>query len=199
MTTVPGRATGTVAHGRVTLPFWQLLAAGILTVVFGLAVLAWPAATLRLIGVLAGLWLLAIGLTRVIGVFRRAPGAEHRVTTRQIVDGAFGVLLVVIGLACLREVAAGVTAVAVLLGLAWLLSGFAELLLGMFAEGRTRTWLLVIGALSVALGLLFLAWPGLTLHALVLLTGITALVIGIAEIVVAFESRHHATATSANA
>ncbi|WP_238011685.1 DUF308 domain-containing protein [Dactylosporangium sp. AC04546] len=195
MTTVPGRAA--VAHGRVTLPFWQLLAAGVLTLVFGLAVLAWPQATLRLLGVLAGLWLLAIGLTRVIGIFRRSPDAAHRVTTRQVVDGAFGVLLVVIGLACLREVAAGVTAVAVLLGLAWLLSGFAELLLGMFAEGRTRTWLLVIGALSVALGLLFLAWPGLTLHALVLLTGITALVIGIAEIVVAFESRHHAAVTSA--
>ncbi|GGM45255.1 HdeD family acid-resistance protein [Dactylosporangium sucinum] len=197
MTTVPSRAT--LARGRVTLPFWQLLAAGVLTVLFGVAVLVWPQGTLRLLGVLAGIWLLAIGLTRVVGMFRRPADAEHRVTTRQLVDGAFGVLLVVIGLACLREVAAGVTAVAVLLGLAWLMSGFAELLLGMFAEGRTRTWLLLIGALSAAMGILFLAWPGLTLTALVLLTGITALVIGVAEIVVAFEARHYASELAAHA
>ncbi|MFG2043590.1 DUF308 domain-containing protein [Dactylosporangium sp. NPDC048998] len=104
---------------------------------FGIAVLAWPQATLRLLGVLAGVWLLAIGLMRVAGAFR-GRGEGHGVLSRRVVDGVFGLLLVVVGVVCLREVAVGMLAVSVLVGLAWVLSGMEEMLLGVFAGGSTR-------------------------------------------------------------
>jgi hypothetical protein len=195
MTTVPGSAAQ-ATHGPVTMPFWTLLGAGVITTLFGAAVLAWPGATLRLLGVLTGIWLLVIGVMRVAGAFRAGHDEEHTsgIGMRGVVDGAFGLLLVVVGIACLRSTATGVIAMSLLIGLAWLLSGFAGVLLGMFAHGHTRGWLLGVGVGSIVVGILFLAWPGLSLHALVLLTGITAVILGVAEIAAAIRARGHATA-----
>ncbi|MEV8517948.1 DUF308 domain-containing protein [Dactylosporangium sp. NPDC051484] len=194
MTTVPGSASTRAVRGTVTVPFWPLLSAGVITLLFGLGVLAWPQVTLRLVGLMAGAWLLVIGLMRVFGAFRAGRGAgrdesARGVPMRRIVDGAFGLLLVIVGLVCLRDAAAGVVAVSVLIGLAWLLSGFAGVLLGAFTTGDVRAWLLGIGAVSIAVGVLFLAWPSLSLQVLVLLSGITAIVLGVAEIAVAFRVR----------
>ncbi|MFG2041426.1 HdeD family acid-resistance protein [Dactylosporangium sp. NPDC048998] len=191
MTTVPGSASTRAVHRPVTVPFWPLLSAGVITLLFGLGVLAWPQVTLRLVGLMAGVWLLVIGLMRIFGAFRaRRDETARFVPMRRIVDGAFGLLLAIVGLACLRDTATGVVAVSVLIGLAWLLSGFAGVLLGAFTAGQVRGWLFGIGAVSVAVGVLFLAWPSLSLSVLVLLSGITAIVLGIAEIGVAFGARH---------
>jgi uncharacterized membrane protein HdeD (DUF308 family) len=47
---------------------------------------------------------------------------------------------------------------------------------------REGTWQPTIGAVSVLAGLLFLFWPGVSLTAVVLLTGVSALVIGAGEV-----------------
>jgi uncharacterized membrane protein HdeD (DUF308 family) len=167
----------------VVVPFWRLVGVGATTVLFGAAVLAWPHATLRLLGILAGIWLLAIGLLRISGAFRGG------VTVQQVVDGLFGVLLAAIGVACLSSTAAGTVAVSVLIGLAWLLSGFAAMLLGLFAAGRARGWLLTLGVAAIAAGVLFLAWPGLSLKVLVLLTGLSAVALGVGEVLIAVQAR----------
>ncbi|MFG2045107.1 DUF308 domain-containing protein [Dactylosporangium sp. NPDC048998] len=51
-------------------------------------------------------------------------------------------------------------------------------------------WLLVLGAASVVVGLLFVGWPGISPRILVLLTGITALILGTGEISFALQRRH---------
>jgi hypothetical protein len=201
MTSVSGhagrQATG-VAHD-VAVPFWRLVGVGAATVLFGLAVLAWPHATLRLLGMLAGVWLLVIGLVRVAGAFRAAPEAGgHRMTVRHVVDGAFGLLLAVVGVACLTSASAGAITVSVLVGLAWMLSGFAAMLLGIFSSGSTRVWLIGLGAAAIAIGVVFLSWPGISLHALVLLTGISAVAFGIAEVLIAVRARKSVTAHTPN-
>jgi uncharacterized membrane protein HdeD (DUF308 family) len=168
-----------------TVPFRQLLAVGAITLVFGVAVLVQPDATLRLLGVLAGVWLIVLGAMRAASAFRRAAGL-----TQQILDGALGLILLVVGVTCVFRTASGVIALSVFIGLAWLLSGFAELLLGLMVRGRARLGLFALGAASIVVGLVFLAWPGLSVHALALLTGITALILGTAEIVVALQTRH---------
>ncbi|MEV6928925.1 DUF308 domain-containing protein [Dactylosporangium sp. NPDC051485] len=191
MTTASGHpSTAGTMHGPVEVPFWQLVAAGVITALFGVAVLVWPAATLRLLGVLAGIWLVVMGLSRVVGVFR----AGHGTTMRHLVDGAFGLVLLVLGVACLRSTGTAVVALSVLIGLAWLVSGFAELLLGMSAHGRPRTWLLTLGGVSIAVGIVFFAWPGISLTSLILLTGITALVLGAVEVGVALQARREVAA-----
>jgi len=189
-----GRPAASVAHD-VTVPFWRLVGVGSATVLFGLAVLAWPHATLRLLGMLAGVWLLAIGVLRIGGAFRTAPDETgHHLTVRQVVDAAFGLLLAVVGIACLASASAGAITVSILIGLAWMLSGFASILLGMFATGTTRAWLLGLGAAAIVIGVVFLTWPGLSLHALILLTGISAVVFGVAELAIALRARRALTA-----
>jgi hypothetical protein len=194
MSTVSGHpGTARAAHGPVTVPFWQLMTAGVATALFGVAVLVWPGETLRLLGLLAGVWLIVLGAMRVAGAFRSEAGS----TMQHIIDGAFGVLLLLVGFACLRSTGAGVAMLAVLIGLAWLLSGFAELLLGFMSHGRPRVWLSVLGGISLVVGIVFFAWPGISLGALVLLTGVTAIALGVFDIAVAVQARRAMSATPA--
>ncbi|GAA2394962.1 HdeD family acid-resistance protein [Dactylosporangium salmoneum] len=167
-----------------TAPFWQLFTMGAVTLAFGIAVVVQPDATLRLLGVLAGAWLLVIGLMRLVGALDRKQGL-----TQQILDGALGVILIVVGVTCLRDSAQGIIALSVIIGLAWLLSGFAALLVGLLARGRARLALFGLAAASILVGMVFLLWPEPSVQALVLLTGITALVLGTAEMVVALQWR----------
>ncbi|WP_426512608.1 HdeD family acid-resistance protein [Dactylosporangium sp. McL0621] len=178
----------------VEVPFWRLVGVGVATALFGVAVLAWPHATLRLLGVLAGVWLLVIGAMRIAGAFRRRPATARHVSVQQVVDGLFGVLLLAVGIASLSSARAGVVTVSVLIGLAWLLSGFAAVLLGLFASGGARTSLLALGGAAIVVGVLFVAWPGVSLRVLVLLTGISAVVLGAVEIAIAVQARRSAAA-----
>nr|BFE57859.1 hypothetical protein GCM10020063_023850 [Dactylosporangium thailandense] len=173
------------------MKFWWLVAVGAATVVFGAAVLAWPHATLRLLGILAGLWLLLIGLLRIAGALR-APDPPRRARVQRIVDGFFGILLVVLAIASLTSARAGVLTVSALIGLAWLIIGFGAVLLGVAAAGRTRAWLCGLGGVAILLGLAFVTWPGLSLRVLVLLTGISAVALGAAEITIAVQARRRA-------
>jgi uncharacterized membrane protein HdeD (DUF308 family) len=49
--------------------------------------------------------------------------------------------------------------------------------------------MLVLGVVSVAVGLVFLFVPRFSLASLILLTGISALVIGVGEVILAFRLR----------
>jgi uncharacterized membrane protein HdeD (DUF308 family) len=71
----------------------------------------------------------------------------------------------------------------------WLFTGLSELVLAFTATGSSRAWLLLLGAVSTLIGFAFLVWPGLSLTALVVMTGIGALIIGAAEVVFAFRAR----------
>lgn len=193
MTTFPWRhrgdrqsAAGTAPAGAAPKPavepFWQVLGLGLITVLFGIAVLAWPSHTLHLVGGLVGIWLLVAGALRLVGAF-----GHQQTAGRRVLLGVVGVLLVVGGVACLRNVATGVAVLASIIGLAWLLSGMAEMVVGFLARGAVRAWLVTLGVASLLVGLAFLVWPGLSLGAMVLLTGITALIIGTAEVAFAFQ------------
>jgi uncharacterized membrane protein HdeD (DUF308 family) len=169
---------------RVEVPFWQVVTLGLVTALFGLAVLVWPGETLRILGILIGIWLLVVGATRIVGAFVSKRGVGH-----QVLSGIVGVVLLIGGLACLRNVARGVLVLALVVALAWLLSGVAELVIASQTTGSTRMWLIVLGVVSIGLGLAFTFWPSLSLTTAVLLTGISALIIGIGEIVFAFQMR----------
>jgi uncharacterized membrane protein HdeD (DUF308 family) len=176
---VPG-----AAEDRLPVPFWQVMVLGVATALFGLVVLIWPAETLRTLGVLVGIWLMVAGAARVLGAF-----VSERGVGRQVLSGTVGVLLLIGGVACLRNVARGVLVLGLVIALAWLLSGMAEFVIAFQASGTTRTWLLVLAVVSVAIGLAFTFWPGLSLMTIVVMTGISGLVIGIGEIAFAVRMR----------
>ncbi|MEV4515313.1 DUF308 domain-containing protein [Dactylosporangium sp. NPDC049525] len=183
-----------VAHGSsaaVAVPFWQTLTLGLVTALFGIVVLAWPGETLRVLGALVGVWLIVAGVMRVASAL-----AEHHGLGRRILTGVVGAALIVGGVACLRNVANGVVVLALIVGLAWLLTGLSEIGIGLMTHGRSRLWLTTMGVASLVAGIVFVVWPGASLTAMVLLTGISALVIGCVEIAIAIIMRRDAaTAT----
>jgi uncharacterized membrane protein HdeD (DUF308 family) len=172
------------AGSALAEPFWQVTILGVTTVLFGVAVLAWPTATLHTLGILVGVWLLVAGVSRALGAFLSERGVGY-----QVLSGMVGVVLLVGGVACLRNVAGGVRILALMIALAWILGGLTEIMIALRVTGRSRTWLLALGGLSIAIGLVFLLWSSLSLRAVALLTGITALVMGTSEVFLAFRLR----------
>jgi uncharacterized membrane protein HdeD (DUF308 family) len=181
-----------VAHrSTAAVPFWETLTLGGVTALFGIVVLAWPGETLRILGALVGVWLIVAGVMRVAAAL-----VEHHGLGQRLLTGAVGAAMVVGGVACLRNVASGVVVLALIVGLAWLLTGVSEIGIGLMTHGRTRVWLTTMGVVSLVVGIVFVVWPGASLTAMVLLTGISALVIGCVEIAFAFIMRREAAAVT---
>jgi uncharacterized membrane protein HdeD (DUF308 family) len=172
--------------------FWLLLALGVVTMCFGIAILAWPAASVRVVAVMVGIWLLLAGLARIVGAFvwRRGLG-------RQLLSGIVGILLVIGGVACLRDLAKGAAVLAFLIALVWILSGIAELVVAQEAGAWARRWLIVVGVASLVVGFVFVFTPELTLAVMALLAGLSALVIGAVQVLFAFRWRRLLTSQPA--
>ncbi|GGM71117.1 HdeD family acid-resistance protein [Dactylosporangium sucinum] len=164
--------------------YLQVLMLGVVTALFGLAVLVWPGQTLRLLGIVAGVWLIALGVMRAVTALR-----SDTSSSRRLLAGVMAVVLLAAGITCVRNAGGGVVVLATLLGLAWLLSGFAMLLVAMPAKESTRGWLSVLGVVSVLVGVAFMLWPGPSLTALVLVSGIGAVLIGAGEVALALRLR----------
>ncbi|MEV4701750.1 DUF308 domain-containing protein [Actinoplanes sp. NPDC049316] len=165
----------------VPVPWGTLLASGIFGVVFGAAVLIWPDVSLRVMAALAGVWLFAAGIARIIGAFLpgRASIAHH------LLSGIVGVVVLIAGLICLRDLVSRLTVLALLFATTWLLSGIAEVVLGLQRTGAARWGLICVGLLSMAVGAVFVLMPEVSLTTLVLLTGMSSLIVGLSEVVLA--------------
>jgi len=167
-----------------TLLFWQTLTIGVVTILFGIALLAWPDISIRLLGVLVGIWLLLAGVGRVLSAFLVWRGLGW-----QVLSGVVGLLLLAAGVACLRDVAKGVLVLAFLIALAWIGSGLAELVAAAQASGGSRAWLAILAVGSIVIGFVFLLWPAPSLTTVVLLAGIASLLVGIGEVAFAVRLR----------
>jgi uncharacterized membrane protein HdeD (DUF308 family) len=163
--------------------FWGIVALGGGAVLFGLLVLAWPEKSVRVLGALTGVWLLVAGAVRVVQAFARWRGVGA-----QVLSGITGVLFMLLGVACVRDVLAGVTVLAFVISLAWLLVGTVELI-GASSGGPARAWRIVLGVAALLSGLAFLLWPGPSVGVLVLFGGIASLVLGGVAIAVAVQLR----------
>lgn len=167
-----------------TIAWTSGLALGTTSVLFGVAVLAWPDATLRVAAVLIGLWLLVAGITQIVTAVLSGEGARG-----QVLSVIVGVLFVVAGVACLRDLVTALVLLAFIVALRWILGGLATTVLAFQAIGASRIGLLAVGIVSVAIGIAFLAIPKLSLTALLILAAVGALVAGVGEIVVALRVR----------
>jgi uncharacterized membrane protein HdeD (DUF308 family) len=168
--------------------WWVLATVGSLSIVVGVAMFVWPDATLRVLALLVGIWVLFAGIARILGAF--LPGSS---LGRQLLSGIVGVLLVIAGVACLRDLVKALALLAVIIALTWMLSGLAWVVLGAQTTGPARAWLLAVGILSIIIGVVILVWPELSLTALLYLTAATAFVVGAGELRVAFQLRKAST------
>ena len=185
----PGLWNTAVTEAREQpFPWWTVLITGLLGIGFGIAVLVWPDISLRIMAALAGVWLFVAGAARIIGAF--LPGTGVSIVGR-VLSGIVGIIVLVAGIICLRNVITRLVLLALLFAITWILTGLSVVLIGVQRDGSERFWLIALGALSLLAGCLFVFAPGLSLAALVLLAGVSGLVIGASEVALAFMLRHH--------
>lgn len=172
----------------IPVPWGTVLATGLLGVAFGAAVLSWPEVSLRIMSALTGVWLLLAGVARIIGAFLPGSGS----IARHVLSGIVGVVILIAGLVCLSDLVSRLAVLALLFAVTWILSGLAGIVLGLHRAGPARLGLVCVGLLSCAAGVVFLLAPELSLATLVILTGVSALVVGLAEVALALVLRRTA-------
>jgi uncharacterized membrane protein HdeD (DUF308 family) len=169
-------ATESADHRRW---WWLRLLVGVATAGAGVAAIAWPETTVRVVGLLFGLNLLVTGAVRV-GLCLVVAGypAAYRV-----LGVIFGVLTVVVGLVCVRNVIGSAILLVLIVAIGWLLDGVLELIGGLGGRGDPgRAWRIAAGALSVVAAVAVLVWPELTLATFVAVGAIVLIVAGIVQI-----------------
>jgi uncharacterized membrane protein HdeD (DUF308 family) len=173
------KLTRTVAE-RLARNWPVLLLNGALLVVVGILIFSidW---TIRELATLIGALFIFQGVVEALTI-----GIDERVRRANVVTG---LLSIATGIVIIAWPGPGVLAVAILLG-AWLIVSGILAITGAFAAHRLLPdwWLLLtLGLLEIPLGVLALAAPGATLAALITVTGIWAVAIGVMRIVIAFE------------
>jgi uncharacterized membrane protein HdeD (DUF308 family) len=166
---------------------WGWVAAyGVLTLLAGIAVLAWPGETLLVVAVLFGIQLIVSGIFRFVSAF----ASQDASGGTRVMLGLLGVLSVIIGLWAVRHVLLTLLALTVFLGIFWVVNGTIEIFTALaHREMPSRGWTAVMGVLSIAAGLIVLAFPGLSLVGLAAVLGVWLLVFGILEITAAVRLR----------
>ena len=163
-----------------------VLAYGILTVLAGVAVLAWPSETLLVIAVLFGVQLIISGIFRFVG----ALASDDLTGGTRVMLALLGVLSIIIGLWAVRHAVLTLVALIVFLGIFWVINGLIEIFAALsHRDMPDRGWSVLMGVLSAIAGVIVLAYPGLTLVGLAVILGIWLLVFGILEIIAAFRLR----------
>jgi uncharacterized membrane protein HdeD (DUF308 family) len=159
---------------------------GILAVIVGIIAIAWP-----------GVTILALVILFAVYAFMAAGLEATRAFTGRTAGPVFGHLLL-----ALIDLAAGVVAlvwpaptafVLVIIVAAWaLVAGLAEFFAG-FRSGETagtRALLILSGLVSVALGVLLFARPGVGAVTLALLFGLYSMIYGFSQITAGVQLRH---------
>ncbi len=157
---------------------WQVqLTAGLAALTLGVFVLAWPKATLMVVGILFGVYLLASGVFQLAGAFSaQVPGHLRALS---FVSGALCVLL---GLICFRGAAESILLLALWIGFGWLLRGVMLTAVALSTEGLpARGWQLFLGVITFLGGVVLIVSPFGSIAALTVVTGVWLLVLGVVE------------------
>jgi uncharacterized membrane protein HdeD (DUF308 family) len=180
------RRTSALAVGNT---WGALLTTGLVLLVLGIILLAWPNGTLNVFAVLIGIALLLTGLIRLVqGLTASDEGGGRRVAYVII-----GILAGLAGLYCLRHINVTVAILGVVVGLFWTMHGVVDLALAAGPGDKIdRVITGVMGVLSVLAGLLVIFWPSETLTVLVVLMGIWLIIDGLLFALMAFQLRRRA-------
>ena len=164
---------------------------GIMTLIAGILTVAWPGRTVLVIAVLFGLQLFIGGIFRLVIAFTDE-AAGHRVAYTLI-----GIFAIVVGILCLRHIFQTVAALALILGVFWVVSGIMDFFTGVFVRDMPRRgWVIFTGILGFVAGLIVLFQPAISLVTLAWVLGIWLIIYGTMEIVASFSVRKLATAAA---
>jgi uncharacterized membrane protein HdeD (DUF308 family) len=171
---------------RVGRHWGWVLAFGIITAALGILALVWPGRTLIVVAVLFGIQLIVMGIFRFVSAF----ATDDLTGGTRVLLALLGVLSLIIGLYAVRHIFVTLLALALLLGIFWIISGSVELFMTLsHREMRHRGWNAVMGAISVLAGIVLLIYPGISLLVLAVLVSVWLLIFGAMQISLAVQIR----------
>lgn len=158
---------------------------GVMTAIAGVLILAWPGGTLLAVAVLLGIQLIIAGILRAVTAFT----FDTDSVAARILFLLLGVLLVILGILCLRSPLHTIVLLVLLFGLSSIVSGALELFHGVTGGGG---WAIASGVVSILVGIVVLSYPVTSVSTMIWLFGIALLVVGLTGIIGAFSpSRSH--------
>lgn len=163
------------------------LVSGLLAVLLGVLVLAWPGKTLLVAAIFFGAYLLVTGLTQVVFAFSLHVSAGGRVLL--FISGAASLILAVL---CFRHFGEGyaLLLLAIWIGVGFIFRGVATAVAAISDPTMPgRGWEIFIGVISLLAGVVMLASPFESLATLTVVVGVWLIVIGVFEIVSSFGIR----------
>ncbi|GFG69438.1 MULTISPECIES: HdeD family acid-resistance protein [Mycolicibacter] len=186
----PGMETN--AAPKLLPHLWKsTLISGVLALVLGVLILAWPGRTILAAAVLFGIYLLITGVAQTIFAFS-LPVISAGGRVLLFISGAASLILAIL---CFRHFNSDEEALAVLLLAIWIAVGFifrgVATAVAAISDPALpgRGWQIFMGVVSLLAGLVTLAAPFTSLWILALVVGSWLIVIGIAEIITAVSIR----------
>jgi uncharacterized membrane protein HdeD (DUF308 family) len=172
-------ARGDVAVGVVTVRqprWWWVVVLGLITIAAGVLAIAYPDITLRVLGLLIGIYLLIAGSMWVIlAVDEEGTAGAH--VLRLLV----GFLAILAGLVCVVRPGASVLAVLLAVAFWFIMVGVADLARAVL-EPTGRWFSAIFGVLGVAIGVILIADPDIGVNTIALIVGIGFLIRGALEL-----------------
>jgi uncharacterized membrane protein HdeD (DUF308 family) len=147
---------------------------GVVTIIAGVVLLAWPDRTIVVVARVAGLLIAVIGVGEIIEALT--------IRTRGSYWGLLlvrGLLNLIMGVLLLVWPDITVTALVWLFGLDLIITGIIGLLVsGRVAPEHGRTGFIVRGIVGIVLGILIVAWPDVTLWVITVIVALQLLIVG---------------------
>jgi uncharacterized membrane protein HdeD (DUF308 family) len=163
------------------------LVSGVLAIVLGAIVLAWPGPTILVASTMFGVYLLVSGFAELFLAFTLPRSAATRVSL--LLTGALSFVLAILSFRHFGD------AYAVLLLSLWIGTGFIFLGVSEIAvavnerELPARGWYVVLGVMPVVAGGVVLVWPFDSILVLTLVSGASLGILGIVQTAQAFQIR----------
>ena len=169
------------------------LLSGILAVILGILVLAWPGITILIAAIFFGAYLLVTGIAQVVFAFSLDVSAGGRVLL--FISGAAALILAVL---CFRSLQQSILLLAIWIGVGFIFRGVATAVSAISDPTLPgRGWEIFIGVISLVAGIVMLASPFESIATLTLVVGIWLIVIGVFEVISAFGIRKAGTVEKA--
>ena len=183
--------TTTYSDDRPTLfhQVWKsTVVSGVLAVVLGALILAWPGKTLLVAAVLFGAYLLVSGIAQVALAFGLHSSAGSRILL--FISGAASLILAVLAFRHFGEGTA-LLLLAIWIGIGFIFRGVAATATAIseFHGTPGRGWSIFFGLVSILAGIICLGYPFDSLVTLTLVVGVWLIVIGIFEIIAGLQLR----------
>lgn len=163
------------------------LISGLLAIILGAVVLAWPGKTILVVSVLFGVYLLVSGIAQVVFAFALDVTAGGRVLL--FLSGAASLILAVLAFRQFGEGSA-ILLLAIWIGIGFIFRGVATTVSAISDPALpSRGWNIFFGIITLLAGLVVLASPLTSLAVLTLVVGVWLIVLGVFEVISAMGIR----------